>query len=254
MDDGQFARWKRSVPDRRGDAGLLTEEREAFSLRVLLEEETGKLRVAVFHVPKQDWSSWWDRVSGEFDESVVRAVAGEGVVTLNPAVGVDAGNGGGRDGWFETGGGQQTEGSSSAGGTWRRGPAVDEPEARRRHTAVWTGSLMLIWGGEIPGDIDNLRAGDRYDPATDTWWPISLENAPSARVDHTAVWTDSVMIVWGGIVRGTALDTGGRYDPVTDRWEPTSTEGAPDGRWFIRQSGRAAPWLSGGVVRRMGPR
>ena len=32
----------------------------------------------------------------------------------------------------------------------------------------------------------------------DTWTATSLTNAPSARYDHTAVWTGSEMIVWGG--------------------------------------------------------
>src|SRR5439155_7375423 len=33
----------------------------------------------------------------------------------------------------------------------------------------------------------------------DTWTPTSVTNAPDARRWHTAVWTGSEMIVWGGI-------------------------------------------------------
>ena len=32
----------------------------------------------------------------------------------------------------------------------------------------------------------------------DTWTATSATNAPSARWAHTAVWTGSEMIVWGG--------------------------------------------------------
>ena len=32
----------------------------------------------------------------------------------------------------------------------------------------------------------------------DTWTPTTLTNAPTARWRHTAVWTGSEMIVWGG--------------------------------------------------------
>ena len=32
----------------------------------------------------------------------------------------------------------------------------------------------------------------------DTWTPTNLTGAPDARVSHTAVWTGSEMIVWGG--------------------------------------------------------
>ena len=42
---------------------------------------------------------------------------------------------------------------------------------------------------------------------------------PSARAYHTAVWTGSEMIVWGGWDGGYEAD-GGRYDPVTDSWTP----------------------------------
>ena len=39
----------------------------------------------------------------------------------------------------------------------------------------------------------------RLDALTDTWTATSTTNAPAARYDHTAVWTGSEMIVWGGI-------------------------------------------------------
>ena len=34
----------------------------------------------------------------------------------------------------------------------------------------------------------------------DTWTPTELASAPDGRVSHTAVWTGSEMIVWGGIM------------------------------------------------------
>jgi hypothetical protein len=85
---------------------------------------------------------------------------------------------------------------------------------------------MLVWGG-YGGSY--LNTGGRYDPATDGWMPISTVGAPSARRDHTAVWTGQRMVVWGGY-GGFYLDTGGRYDPATDRWTRTSIIGAPSAR------------------------
>jgi N-acetylneuraminic acid mutarotase len=64
----------------------------------------------------------------------------------------------------------------------------------------------------------------------DTWTPTSLTNAPDARYEHTAVWTGSEMIVWGGIGISAFLNTGGRYNPATDSWAATSTANAPAGR------------------------
>src|SRR5207253_1493057 len=39
------------------------------------------------------------------------------------------------------------------------------------------------------------------DPCTDdTWTATNTTNAPTARSEHTAVWTGSEMIVWGGSI------------------------------------------------------
>ena len=65
-----------------------------------------------------------------------------------------------------------------------------------------------------------------------------------AEFDHTAVWTGSEMIVWGGDMLNPIcqdFNTGGRYDPRADSWTATSTTNAPDGRYMsTRQSGAAA--------------
>jgi len=65
----------------------------------------------------------------------------------------------------------------------------------------------------------------------DTWTATSTTNAPTARVFHTAVWTGSEMIVWGGYDGAHHFDTGGRYNPSTDSWTGTSTTNAPTGRY-----------------------
>ena len=64
----------------------------------------------------------------------------------------------------------------------------------------------------------------------DMWAPTSLTNAPDGRTFHTAVWTGSEMIVWGGVDFSGYFSTGGRYDPTTDSWTATSTTNAPDAR------------------------
>ena len=86
--------------------------------------------------------------------------------------------------------------------SWTPTSTLNAPSARRSHTAVWTGSEMIVWGGRTTGLRQSvpefLNTGGRYDPATDSWRPTSTLNAPSARGSHTAVWTGSEMIVWGG--------------------------------------------------------
>ena len=65
----------------------------------------------------------------------------------------------------------------------------------------------------------------------DSWTATSTTGAPDARYNHTAVWTGSEMIVWGGFGNGVYFNTGGKYDPSTDSWTATSTTGAPDARY-----------------------
>ena len=55
---------------------------------------------------------------------------------------------------------------------------------------------MIVWGGN--SDAGLLDTGGRYNPNTDTWTATSTTNVPTARDYHTAVWTGSQMIVWGG--------------------------------------------------------
>ena len=52
------------------------------------------------------------------------------------------------------------------------------------------------------------------------------------RYFHTAVWTGTEMIVWGGFNNGNPRNGGGRYVPRTELWAPTTTTGAPDGRYY----------------------
>jgi hypothetical protein len=56
-----------------------------------------------------------------------------------------------------------------------------------------------------------LNTGGRYNPSADTWAITSTTNAPDARSLHTAVWTGSEMIVWGGVNFSDYLNTSGRY-------------------------------------------
>lgn len=107
-------------------------------------------------------------------------------------------------------------------------PLVNAPTARASHSAVWTGSRMLVWGGL--GSSGNLNTGASYDPMANTWTPISTTGAPVARREHSAVWTGSRMLVWGGLGSTGNLDTGGSYDPETDSWTAISTVGAPEKR------------------------
>ena len=115
---------------------------------------------------------------------------------------------------------------------WRALPLTGAPTARSQHTAVWTGTEVIVWGG-----TPLTRTGGRYDPVTNSWLPTAVTGAPVGRTGHSAIWSGTEMIVWGGTVAGAPVADGGRYDPVTDTWRTMSAAGAPSAR-----SGHTALW------------
>ncbi len=83
---------------------------------------------------------------------------------------------------------------------------------------------MIIWGGN-DGSPNYSNTGGRYNPETDSWTATSTTNAPDGREDHTAVWTGSEMIVWGGGYF--MVNTGGRYCVLSGLPSPTPTPSEP---------------------------
>jgi N-acetylneuraminic acid mutarotase len=126
--------------------------------------------------------------------------------------------------------------------TWRRLSTEGAPHPRAGHTAVWTGSEMVIWGGTTSFGGPYLNDGARYDPRTDRWTPMSSSTL-SPRAGHTAVWTGRELLVWGGDDGSGALGDGARYDPATDRWSLVSAAGAPSPR-----SRHTAVWTGSEMV------
>jgi len=143
--------------------------------------------------------------------------------------------------------------------TWATMSTTSAPVARYGHTAVWADgatSKMIVWGGRNAAGT-RINTGGRYDPSTDTWTATTTSVAPTARDQHTAVWTGSVMIIWGGNP-GSATSTGSRYDPSADSWSATQTSSVPPARYnhialwtgskmIVWGGESAAPLSTGGV-------
>jgi hypothetical protein len=96
------------------------------------------------------------------------------------------------------------------GNSWNTISGTGAPAARINHTAVWTGSRMIVWGGTT--STGSANSGGHFDLVSFAWalGGTTTIGAPSARYGHTAVWTGTQMVVWGGI-SGAGLNTGGRY-------------------------------------------
>lgn len=117
------------------------------------------------------------------------------------------------------------------------------PAPRNAHTAVWTGKTMIVWGGEVDAVPAQTNTGAIYDPAAKTWKPTSTTGAPLARKGHTAVWTGSKMLVWGGYGVADLEPMGGVYDPATDTWSPMSTTNQASPRFA-----HTATWIGSKMV------
>jgi N-acetylneuraminic acid mutarotase len=108
------------------------------------------------------------------------------------------------------------------------------PTARNLHSAVWTGTEMIVWGGSGPPTGDK-NDGGRYNPSSDTWTALPTNNAPSVRVTHSAVWTGTEMLIWGGqhfinSFNRPYYNDGARYNPVANTWTSIPTNSAPSPR------------------------
>jgi Bacterial Ig-like domain len=133
-------------------------------------------------------------------------------------------------------GGRFDPAAAAGVGAWTATSSSGAPSPRFGHTAVWTGTEMIVWGGDA--GFGPLFDGARYNPVTNTWKPMAP--APIARSDHEAVWTGSEMIVWGG---DTSDSSGAAYNPLHDSWRLISTTEAPTGR-----TGHTAVWTGNEMI------
>ena len=188
---------------------------------------TDRLQLAVPEWRKKAIGSWSARAENQMPKVIAARAANYALPTIS-----QTGNG------FIEGTGVATSITdvpiSALGCTndsWTATSTTNALPGRFLHTAVWTGSEMIVWGGY--DGISSLNTGGRYTPSTDSSTVISATNAPTGRFQHTAVWTGGEMIVWGGEdSSGTYLNTGGRYDPGTDSWTATSTTNVPTRRFL----------------------
>jgi N-acetylneuraminic acid mutarotase len=248
LDEERFAAWRALAPAALGEIGQVVERRDAFEIRVVLEDEPGRARVAVYSVPKRRPEPWWNAFESRPVPTVANAGAGLPPRDFEAPCADSA--------WIPNAmspspredplvvwtGSEMLVFQQTVGGGRRYDPATDtwsdmsevgQPAAGLGSTAVWTGTEAIVWGGYYELDYEPVYSneGGRYDPSSDSWQPTSTAGAPEARAHHTAVWTGTEMIVWGGTTAElTGIDTGARYDPATDSWSPTSSYRAPGPR------------------------
>jgi N-acetylneuraminic acid mutarotase len=98
-------------------------------------------------------------------------------------------------------------------------PETREGGGRDTFSSVWTGEVMLVWGGFSRSASCNPCShedGAAYDLNNDSWTLMS-PSPLSGRGAHRAVWTGREMLVWGGF-NTTELNDGATYNPESDTW------------------------------------
>jgi hypothetical protein len=106
--------------------------------------------------------------------------------------------------------------------TWSPVPAKNGLAGRIVRGSVWTGREVIAWGGFDDAANREASGGARFDVATGMWTAMTQAGAPSPRRDHTAAWTGTHMLVWGGYSQDETVNTGALYDPARDAWKPMS--------------------------------
>jgi N-acetylneuraminic acid mutarotase len=117
-----------------------------------------------------------------------------------------------------------------ASNTWTAMNLTNAPAGKRNASMISTGTKVIVWGGYTSNSGGATNTGAVFDIASNTWTPMSTTNAPSARAEHTAVWSGSKMIIFGG-VSGDIVGGGALYDPATNTWSAMSTTNAPSARY-----------------------
>jgi hypothetical protein len=125
-------------------------------------------------------------------------------------------------------------------GTWRSLPAA--PISGRAWAATaWTGSEMLVWGGDDCGCGQPPTSGNAaYNPVTNRWRVLPAGPLTASRV-AAAVWTGREFVVLGGGAPGEVAVAA--YDPSTDTWRrlpapPESAHAAGDAAFAAYADGR----------------
>jgi N-acetylneuraminic acid mutarotase len=252
-----------------GQLSPLQEDERRYYATAVLSKSNDRLKAATMSWPKEPLEAWLARAGNQVHTAMpapggnytLPKISEGGCVedTWTDTAGAPSARGGHTAVWTGTemiiwGSGWQ--GDTSGGrynpstDTWASTSTTNTPEARSGQTAVWTGSEMIIWGGFAGGGLVDpfyFTTGGRYNPTTDSWIATSTTNTPEGRASHTAIWTDSEMIIWGGAedtdFGPIYFNTGGKYNPSTDTWVATSTTNAPEAR-----GGHTAVWTGGEML------
>ncbi len=75
---------------------------------------------------------------------------------------------------------------------------------------------MIVYGGT--GSVPALGSGASYDIDDDRWNPIDVTSIPEL-TSHTAIWTGTTKVIYGGYDGSNQLDDVNVYDASANNWK-----------------------------------
>ena len=121
---------------------------------------------------------------------------------------------------------------------------ANTPTPRSLPSAVWTGSVIVVWGGFDPVSMQPLADGAIYDPVDDAW--SAMSSGPMARAGALGVSSDDRVVFFGGQDESGPLSGLDVYDPATDTWEPGVADSPPAAADPAAAGGTLTFWTYGG--------
>jgi hypothetical protein len=114
-----------------------------------------------------------------------------------------------------------------ASDTWQLLPRdTGAPSARIMATALWTGRLVIVYGGTDAGGNNVFRDGASYDQQMNSWSPLPRNSPTSPRSAPFAFWDGARATFWGGLnASSTGVPGADRYD--LRAWSVSSGSGDP---------------------------
>ena len=106
-------------------------------------------------------------------------------------------------------------------------PTPSGPSARTEFSMTVLGDRIAIWGGK--GANGSLNDGFLYDPTSNAWSNITVDDRISARQEHHAYASGSELLLIGGQNNGQPVNLLHAYSTATDTWRQIIfDDGVPD--------------------------
>jgi hypothetical protein len=100
------------------------------------------------------------------------------------------------------------------------------PSPRQFATAMWTGSVIFVFGGRNAAGSTYFADGALYDPVGDKW--SGVKDAPNVRAAANGGGDNKNLVVWGGLTDEAAAASGTeRYDFSSDSWQSAPNGDGP---------------------------